>query len=201
MKHDLFSRRILGAGIVLAAYLGLSVQAASASVDTSACHDPALSQPFLSWNDTNPYMLVPGETADNFDGGGWTLSGGASAATTTLADGAMGSVLDLPSGSTAESPVICVKSDYPSARTMVRNVTGGDGVFFYVSYAGTKTETTPKNTGQLHGKGTDWTLSNPLNVDPGKSDGWQPARIVLVAGGHASEFQIYNLYVDPRMRG
>ena len=201
MKHYLFSRRIAGAAIVLAACLGLPVQAASASVDASACHDPALSQPFLSWNDTNPYMLVPGETADNFDGGGWTLSGGASTTTTTLADGATGSVLDLPSGSTAESPVICVKSDYPSARTMVRNVTGGDSVRFFVSYAGKKTETEPKKTGDLHGKGTAWTLSDPLNVDPGKSDGWQLVRIILAAGGDHSEFQVYNLYVDPRMRG
>jgi hypothetical protein len=200
MKHYPFSRRILAAGIAVAACGAFSVPAASASVDTSACHDPELSQPFRSWNDDRSYTLVPGQTADNFDGSGWTLSGGATITTTTLGEGATGSVLDLPSGSVAESPVICVKSDYPIARMMVRNVIGGDGVFFYVSYAGTKTETKPKNTGQLHGKGTDWTLSNPLNVDPGKSDGWQRVRIFLVAGGDSSEFQIYNLYVDPRMR-
>jgi hypothetical protein len=218
MTQDLFSRRsrTLGLSGVLAVLL-VSVAARPAlaaspalpapsnssgvrPVDTSACHDPELSQPFLSSHDANSYTLVPGQTFDNFDGSGWTLSGGATTTTTTLADGATGSVLDLPSGSKAESPIICVKSDYPTARTMVRNMTGGNGVFFYVSYAGTKTETTPQNTGQLHGNGTNWTLSNPLNVDPGKSDGWQPVRITLIAGGHSSEFELYNLFVDPRCR-
>jgi hypothetical protein len=44
-------------------------------------------------------------------------------------------VLDLPSGSKAVSPTICVTTEFPTARTMVRNVVGAEGVFFYVSYA------------------------------------------------------------------
>src|ERR1035438_7703870 len=61
------------------------------SVDTSMCTTPVFSQPFLSWQDTNSYTLVSGQSADNFSGAGWVLSGGASLVTTTLADGRTGS--------------------------------------------------------------------------------------------------------------
>jgi hypothetical protein len=146
-------------------------------------------------------MLLPGESYDSFGGEGWELSGGASVEPATLADGTEGQVLDLPSGSKAVSPTFCVTSEYPTARTMVRNVKGSEGVFFYVSYAGTPTWNTPKNTGQVHGSGTAWTLATPVNMQPYKTAGWQPVKITLLPGGKTSEFQIYNLYVDPRFSG
>jgi hypothetical protein len=200
MKQCLFSHRSLVLGILVAAFIAVPAQAAVASVDTSACTDPLLSQPFLSWNDSSWYKLMPGESVDSFGGSGWALSGGATITTTTLADGATGSVLDLPSGSKAVSPTICVTSSYPTARTMVRNVRGAEGVFFYVSYEGTPTWNTPKNTGQVHGSNTAWTLATPVNLQPYNVSGWQPVRIALIPGGKTSDFEIYNLYVDPRMR-
>jgi len=144
-------------------------------------------------------MLMPGESAGNFDAAGWVLSGGAKIITTTFPNGSVGSVLDLPSGSKAVSPTICVTSSYPIARAVVRNVVGSEGVFFYVSYQGTSTWNTPKNTGQVHGSGTAWTLVTPVNLQPYNTLGWQPMRITLVPGGNTSDFQLYNLYVDPRM--
>jgi hypothetical protein len=30
--------------------------------------------------------------------------------------------------------------------------------------------------------------------------GWQPMRITLIPGGKTSEFQLYDLYIDPRAR-
>jgi hypothetical protein len=143
---------------------------------------------------------MPGESVDSFDGSGWTLSGGAKIVTTTLANGRTTSVLDLPSGSKAVSPVMCVTSAFPTARTMVRDVVGSEGVFFYVSYEGTNTWATPKNTGQVHGTGTAWTLSAPVNLQPNNVTGWQPVRFTLMPGGKTSDFQIYNFYVDPRCR-
>jgi hypothetical protein len=200
MKNPLFNGRALGLAIVLASLMAAPAQAATSSVDTSMCSNPPLSQPFLAWGDSNSYMLMPGESADNFDGSGWQLSGGAKIITTRLADGTSSSVLDLPSGSKAVSPIICVTSSYPTARTMVRDVKGSEGVFFYVSYEGTSTWNTPKNTGQVHGNNTAWTLSDPVNLQPYNVSGWQPMRITLIPGGTTSDFQIYNLYVDPRMR-
>ena len=208
MTKYLFSRRSLGLSGGLSVLLaGLAVSPAMASpkpttsVDTSACSTPRLSQPFLSAGDSNWYTLAPGESPDNFAGGGWTLTGRALIITTRLQDGQRGSVLDLPSGSTAVSPPMCVASDYPTARTIVRDVVGSEGVHTYVSYAGTKTAYQPQNTGQVHGSQTAWTLSNPINVHPGNLAGWQLVQFTLVPGGKTSDFLIYNFYVDPRMKG
>lgn len=211
MTKDLFSRRRLGITGALAVLL-TTVAAGPAlaetttpgwgsSYNTSACSDPSLSQPFVSNRDSNWYTLVPGQSTDNFDGAGWTLLDGAALQSTQLVDGATGSVLDLPSGSQAISPPMCVSSDYPTARTLVRNVTGGEGVQIYVSYAGTKTEAKPKGVGQVHGQQSAWTASNPFNVQPGNLPGWQLVRFTLIPGGKTSDFQIYNFYVDPRMKG
>ena len=200
MKKYLFSLRALALGGLVVAFAAVPAQAATTSVGTSMCSNPLLTQPFLSANDSNWYTLLPGETPGNFDGAGWTLSGGAKVATTTLADGSTTSVLDLPSGSQAVSPTVCVTSDYPTARAMVQNVIGAEGVFFYVSYEGTSTWNTPKNTGQVHGTGTAWTLVTPVNLQPFNTAGWQPMRVTLIPGGKTSDFRVYNLYLDPRAR-
>lgn len=172
---------------------------AQAAVDTSGCETPEYVQAFQFVNDNNWYTLLPGESPGSFGGEGWQLSGGAQVVTTTLANGSSSQVLDLPSGSKAVSPVICVTSEYPTARAMVRNVKGSEGVFFYVEYEGTNTWGRPKNTGQVHGSGTAWTPVTPVNMQPYKTPGWQPMRITLVPGGKTSDFQMYDLYVDPRL--
>jgi hypothetical protein len=175
MKQYLFSRLNLSVGAALAALVALPAQAV-ASVDTSMCDaNPLLTQPFLSAGDSNWYTLMPGESPGSFDGRGWTLTGGASIKTTTTASGPS-TVLDLPSGSKAISPVVCVTSSYPVARAMVRNVVGSEGVFFYVSYDGTSTWNTPKNTGQVHGAGTAWTPVTPVNLQPYNVSGWEPVK-------------------------
>jgi hypothetical protein len=80
-------------------------------------------------------------------------------------------------------------------------VVGGDGVQFYVSYQGTRTWEQPQNTGQLHGQNSKWTVSSPVNVQPDHhTPGWQIVRFAFVAGGRTSDFQLYNFYVDPRMK-
>lgn len=188
----------LGLGIVVSVAGTAQAAAPTSLLDTSSCTDPLLSQPFASAHDNNWYTLAPGESSDGFDATGWVLTGGASITTTTLADGSVGNVLNLPSGATAESPIMCVTSAYPRARAEVRDVAGADGVFFYVSYEGTKTWVTPKNTGQMHGNQTAWTVANPVNVQPAGGTGWQPVRFTFVAGGKTSDFQLYDFYVDPR---
>ena len=167
--------------------------------DTSSCAAPTLVQPFLSAPDSNWYTLAPGQSSDAFSGAGWTLSGGASVMTETLGDGQTGPVLDLPSGSAAISPPMCVSSDYPTARTEVRDVVGSEGVHAYVAYAGTKTATKAQDVGQIHGQQSGWTLSDSFNIHPGDLTGWQLVRFTFVPGGKSSNFQIYDFYVDPRM--
>jgi Neuraminidase (sialidase) len=201
MNHWGITRRAVGLAVLIAAVAAGTASAASPAanqtVDTSWCANPLLSQPFASSNDSNWYTLMPGELADSFTGTGWQLTGGAKIVKTTLADGSVSSVLDLPSGSTAVSPAMCVTAAYPTARAMVRDIVGSEGVFFYVGYEGTNTWTNPRNTGQVHGQHTAWTLSDSVNVQPDSNPGWQPVRFTLEAGGKTSDFQVYDFYIDP----
>ena len=214
VRRLLSSKRVMG-GLLAAAAVGLPASPALATqggssgsgsapvsswtysvTSTSQCSDPLLTQPFTSWGDANYYTLTPGGSADNFDGGYWTLSGGASVVSTTLADGSTGQVLDMPGGSRAVSPTMCVQSNYPTARTMIR---GTAGIQFYVSYAGTASWTNPKNTGQIHGaSNTAWSLITPVNLQPSNTTGWQLVRLTLIAPPTTRvDSQLYNFYLDP----
>jgi len=173
---------------------------AANSVDTSACTPPTLSQPFLTAGDSNWYTLAPGESADSFDGTGWTLTGGAKIVQTQKPDGTTTSVLDLPSGSRAVSPVMCVTSDYPEARADVRSLLGGGGVALSVSYDGTTTWGNPQHTGDLNGPGNAWGLSGQANIQPGNRTGWQLVQFTLQSNGNNNEYQITNFEVDPHCR-
>ena len=187
----------LTAGVLAIAAPTAAAAPAPPPLDTSWCEHPDLTQPFLEWGDQLHYVLAPGQRPDNFSGQGWTLTNGAALTRTELVDGTAGTVLELPSGAQAVSPAMCVTSDYPIARTMVRNAVGGDEVDFYVSYANTKSWDKPKHTGKAHGKKAAWTLSGRMKVQPGKAPGWQIVRFSFVAGGKKSTFQLYNFYVDP----
>jgi hypothetical protein len=183
------------------ALLALTASAAQAQTfSTAGCTEPPLSQPFAQANDHNYYMLAPGQSEGQFQGTGWTLSAGASIVTTTLPTGGSGQVLNMPSGSKAVSPVICVTTAYPTARLFVRNVVGGDAVNFAVGYAGFASFEKPRSGGNVKGAGTNWTLSQPLNMSPEHVEGWQLVQITLFAQGKASVVQIDDLYIDPYRR-
>jgi hypothetical protein len=168
-----------------------------------SCTDPNLTQPFQSFSDRNYYVMAPGESPSNFSGDGWMLLNGANISTATLADGSSSNVLDLPSGSMAVSPPMCVASNYPTARTMVRNVNGGGGVHVFVTYAGSSSWSKAKDGGSCNGnKGNAWGLSDNVKLQPANTPGWQIVRFALVpdTGGH-NEYQVYNFYVDPYAKG
>jgi hypothetical protein len=162
------------------------------------CTDPALTQPFQSFNDSNYYVMAPGESPGNFSGDGWLLLNGANIASATLGDGSTSSVLDLPGGSMAVSPPMCVASNYPTARTMVRTVQGGGGVHVFVTYAGSSSWTKAKDGGSCNGKGNAWGLSENVKLQPADTPGWQIVRFALVPDNNPkNEYQAYNFYVDP----
>lgn len=208
IKHFRFNRRSRSLSVCGLLTTAVAVMAASPALaaqidvsglgwtDASSCSPPALTQPFASAGDSNWYTLTPGETPGSFNGSGWTLTGGASI---EGGQAGAGSVLDLPSGSQAVSPPMCVASDYPTARTMVRDVVGAQGVHIFVAYAGTKTASKAQDVGQVHGQQSAWTLSNTFNIHPGNLPGWQLMRFTLVPDGKSSDFQVYNFYVDPHM--
>ncbi len=168
-------------------------------VDTSWCAQASFSQAFAPFGDFGFYTLIPGQSVNAFLGTGWTLTGGASIVNVTLANGTTGPVLNVPSGSSAISPPMCVSSDYPTGRTMIRDVSGHSGVQFYVSYEGTKTWVKPRTTGRVRGNSTAWTISPRFDLHPYHTTGWQIVRFRLSAGPHPGDYQLYNIYVDPHM--
>ena len=127
MLQGLFSRhtRLVGA---IVSVLGIAVlsgaPARAALVNTDACDNSALSQPFSPWGDSNSYKLVAGGSFEN-GSSGWTLSHGASIVSGSESYGATGSVggssVNLPAGASVTSPFTCVDAAYPTFRFFGRN--------------------------------------------------------------------------------
>ena len=162
----------------VAALLAVGPGGATAATGT-AWTAPTLTQTFLPFSDFSWYAIAPGEKYDSFAGTGWVLTGGAKIVTTTLYDGTKGYVLDLPSRATATSPPMWVTSDYPTARTMVRNVIGSAGVNVSVAYLGITPGPT-QSTGNVSAGGVAWSLSRVVQIHPGNLLGWQQAQFTLV---------------------
>ncbi len=197
------TRQLALTATICSAALGLSAASTFAAASPAGCSGQTFSQAFAAFGDTNEYTLVQG---GNFNSAseGWELAKGARIINSTRPNGSSGGVLDLPSGAVAVSPPVCVTLEYPTARVFVRDVKGAEGVAVGLAYAGTnRTVASPQNVGQVHGQQTEWTLSNPINVQPqiaGSQEGTREARFVFTAGGNTSEFQLYGLYVDPHMK-
>jgi hypothetical protein len=207
MKKGLFSLRALALTVAFATVSAASAQASigsiswsslSTTINTSACSQPTFYQPFTAFKDTNLYTLAPGQQAGNFGGIGWILSGGAHIVTTTLANGTQSQALDIPLGGTAVSPPMCVTSDYPTARTMVRELVKGPGLNMSVVYTRNSAWLSPIATGAVQTGGTTWGASGVINIHPGNMIGWQEARFAFV--GMGADTQLYDFYVDPRMK-
>jgi hypothetical protein len=199
MNIGAISRRVAGTGAVTTALLALALVAnASADVTpiwSTSCGDPALSQPFLAWGDSTCYALAPGESQDSFSATGWTLSGGAKIVTTTLSNGTQGSVLDLPSGGTAVSPVVSMNSAHPYVRAMVNSANHG-AAKLSVAYLGANGFGSPRQAGVLTTPHPTWTLSHQLKLPDNPKSTWQQAQFTLLGTGPKAngDTRIYNLY-------
>lgn len=210
-RHGMVVLALLAAGLLVPAAASASpappppewIANTLSSVDVTGptCADPQTLQAFQSFNDQAWYTLAPGESDANFTGDGWILLNGANITTATLANGSSGDVLDLPSGSMAISPPMCVAANYPTARTMVQKLSGGPGVAVFVTYAGTSGWNKARNGGNASAKGNGWGLSDRVNLQPANTPGWQLVRFALVPAGDRNEYQVYNFYVDPYHKG
>jgi hypothetical protein len=195
-NHWGMARRALGLGVLVATAASGSAHAATSS-GTSACTPPSytLSQPYLASGDSNWYTLAPGQSADSFNATGWTLTGGAKLVTTTLADGTIGTVLDLPAGSTAVSPPMCVDSEFPTARMNVLQTGNGPGMHVYVAY--TADAGAGQSSGVVNGAST-WSASRAIQLHAGNLAGWQNAQYTFE--GDKGGIELYDFYVDPHSR-
>jgi hypothetical protein len=180
-----FKRMMLTLKVGVGALATTAVFAASAG----ACEYPAGEQVFP--NDPRAYVLAPdGDFAAG--GAGWSLQGGAA-----VVDGA----LSLPTGSSAESPVLCVSQDTPFIRTMVRN-SGDQGARLRVEtvYAGlgvTKSSVVAGVTGE-------WSATQPLSTAHGLANiagaDAGPVTVRFTPLDDRGEWQVDDFYVDPFAR-
>lgn len=119
-------RRLLGRVSITLALAGgaTSVTAVSVAradvISLTACNPATLGQPFAPWGDPASYELAPGGA---FENPAWTLSGGARrwlGSEPYAATGTSGSwSLELPAGSSAQSPSTCVAAAYPTLRFFI----------------------------------------------------------------------------------
>ena len=189
--------------VSLAVTLLSAVPAQAALVDTGACNEAALSQPFLRWGDSSTYELAPG---GDFEGtlAGWSFSGGAQRAAGSEPFGATGAVgsyaLDLPAGASAQSPFTCVDAAYPSFRFFAHNDTLLATVLVQVVYQ-TPVGTVALPLGVAALSGT-WQPTLPMLtgsvVTGALSGGTAQAALRFTAVGGSS--QIDDVFVDPHMR-
>lgn len=126
-SHRLPRRQLLLVGLVagLALVLLSAGSARAALINTDPCDGANLTQPFLSWGDSNEYKLMPGGDFNGTSAPGWTLSGGAKLVAGGEPFGVTGKVssssLYLPAGSSVQSPFTCVDAAYPFFRLFAKN--------------------------------------------------------------------------------
>jgi hypothetical protein len=164
-------------------------------INLNPCNGAALSQPFAPWLDPAWYELAPG---GDFEQSTWTLSAGAhlvSGSEPYEATGSLGSSsLELPAGSSAESPTTCVDAAYPSVRffiagtgsVIVSVVAGGIAIPAGIAIAGPGWQPTP-------------VMLTSAAVLAALYDGVAPVSLRIQA--LTGDPQVDDVYVDPWCRG
>ena len=203
------TRALLGAALAIACVAAPAAPANAALIETGACDDAALTQPFQRWNDNAFYKLAPGGDAEG-SLEGWTLSGGArkvAGSESYAATGRLGaSSLSIPAGGSVTTAATCVNADHPSFRFFAKSSGGLLGLL-------------PVMTVELvYRDGLLGLVAVPIGtVAP--SSGWKPSPVMLslsavgaaVAGGEAplavrftsvsGTWQVDDVFVDPYKRG
>jgi hypothetical protein len=171
------------------------------NAELAVCPGQTFAQPFESVGDASWYTLVEGSEFSSREEG-WELKNGAEVIEGARPDGSSGGVLDLPAGSYAVSPPVCVTLRYPTARTWIEDAEGSGGVLVSVSYASFHGGANSVPVGFLGARaGQGWQLSSPFDVRPeltGAEEGTREVRFVFANWTH-SDYRLSGVYVDPRM--
>ncbi|HEX5989951.1 MAG TPA: hypothetical protein VFY75_07055 [Solirubrobacterales bacterium] len=172
-----------------------------------ACDYDGAEQVFKPWGDNHSYVLAP-DGGFEAGGAGWSLSGGAATVAGNesffLNDAGDSRSLDLPDGSSALSPSICMSLDTPIFRLFARN-TGNPS-------AGLKVEATYKLLGLVRTKtvstvtaGPSWAPSQQMSTVLTLSTivGTlipSAIQIRITPVGSGGDWQVDDLYIDPFAR-
>jgi len=183
------------------AHAGVLVEAAP------SCEDRALERPFLPWLDPMTYTLAPDGT---FAGRarGWERHGAGVVADNEpfrVHGDTVTAALDLPHGSSATSPAICVGVEHPTLRFFARNTgspLGALRVDVRFEDALGAVHTAP--VGVVTGAG-GWQPTQPLpivaNLLPLLPGQHTPVAFSFTPVGGGSAWRIDDVYVDPYGKG
>lgn len=188
----------LGAADLLAPSLSTARANATSttpSIGLNTCGLSSLSQPFAPWFDYADYDLAPG---GDFESSTWTLTGGAKLVAGSepyAATGTLGfSSLSLPAGSSAQSPLTCVDTTYPSLRFFMA---GTGSVAVYVVDG---SSTIPAGVAVAGG---DWAPTPVIFTSAalfGAASGGT-AQVSVVLTGLSGSPRIDDVFIDPWSRG
>ena len=166
---------------------------------TQTCQDPVVVNPFTSFGDVRDYVLAPFGDFESATLDGWSFEGGAG----IVADEDGNRSLDLPAGSAATSPAMCIDLNYPTVRFFVRNMLQDDAdLKVQVMYVDHAKAYQPHDVMKLKAKRA-YGLTKDIKIDPqrgGKDAGWRRVSFRFIAQKDKGDFHVDNLYVDPRLR-
>ncbi len=191
------------AGLALAASSAVLPVASAEAASATSCPTATLTQPFVTWSDSNYYSLVPG---GSFESGepAWTLSGGAKLASgseTFAVTGKLGSSsLSLPTGAAAQSPFTCIEPNDRTLRMFGHSEGSASSVRVAVVYQTILGNIAiPVGTAAL---GSSWaptsTYHTGVLIGALLSEGSVHVAIRLTAVTGAS--RVDDVFIDPRMR-
>jgi hypothetical protein len=173
----------------------------------AACPAQALSQPFAAWNDLSYYQLLDG---GRFESGapGWTLNKAVVVADNEsyhVAGAADSHALELPGGSSATTPPICVEWGYPTQRFFARTVIGSSKSNSTLKVELLFTNLSGKAMAQSGGtisNTTAWAPTRSVIATPGLSikpdaygNTWMRYRFTPL---YSTKWRIDDTYVDPK---
>jgi hypothetical protein len=212
-------RKLTVRKLLTAALTSASLLLVAPAISLAApCDGVGSEKPFLDWQDHASYVLVSGGDFESA-AAGWTLDAGAAVAPggNTLRPASSANSLSLPAGASATSPPICVGKGDPVARIFTRSVATGEhgqaGLRIDVLYLTSSGDVRKvKKAGFLRG-GEEWAPSRRFGLAQG-----QFGQAAKPHGAHhgshnrtgsielrftapaASDFQIDDVFVDPRAR-
>jgi hypothetical protein len=163
------------------------------------CEARDFARVFKPWHDRALYTVAPGGDFETL-AEGWTLEGATVAADSSpfRLGAALGtSSLELPAGSSAVSPPICVERGFPSFRSVARSVSAERAVVkVQVLYGDGRR----KAAGRLK-PGADWTPTRKLSLAQGrfKIRRGRSAQVQLRFAVTSGTARVDDVYVDPRM--
>jgi hypothetical protein len=196
-------RPVAVAGLAAAATAFAAAPASAGVLVENApnCDNPAGSPVFSPWYDSSNYFLAPDGGFEN-GAAGWSLNGASvtSGNESYGVSGAGSSSLNLPNGSSATSPEICVGLEHPTTRFFVKKNSGGlmSSLRVDVAFETSTGADISLTVGAIGGSGS-WSpsvqmlvVANLLPLLPGN---YTPVEFTFTPQG--GNWQVDDFFVDP----